>query len=244
MPVKFRTKTNYRVIVPRSLWLAARKRLLAKEKAFSRERERLAAERRALPWVEVDKEYVFDGPDGKETLSELFAGRSQLVIYHFMYDPREKDACAHCSFWADSFNPNIVHLNARDVTMLAVSKAPLKKLEKYKRRMGWDFKWVSSGKSDFNYDFGVSFTDAQMRRGYADYNYKRQAIHSRDYPGISVFYKDEGGTVYHTYSCFSRGIDMVNAAYQFLDLAPKGRDEDPERPQSWVRRHNEYGRKR
>jgi predicted dithiol-disulfide oxidoreductase (DUF899 family) len=234
-------KTKHHPVVPRSKWIAARKRLLANEKAFSRQRERLAEARRALPWVEVAKEYVFETPDGKETLSDLFAGRSQLVIYHFMYDPREKDPCAHCSFWADHFDPVVAHLNHRDVTILAVSRAQVKKLEKRKRRMGWKFKWVSSGKSGFNYDFHVSFTDAQLRQGYVDYNYQITEARSRDYPGISIFYKDERGSIYHTYSCFARGIDMVNTTYQFLDLVPKGRDEDPDRPQSWVRLHDEYG---
>lgn len=229
-------------VVSREKWLAARTRLLAKEKAFTHARERLAAERRALPWVKVDKEYVFDGPNGRETLADLFAGRSQLVIYHFMFDPRHKEACHGCSFWADNFNGIIVHLNQRDVTMLAVSRAPLKKLDAFKARMGWNFKWVSSGGSDFNYDYQVSFTDEEVKKGKTYHNYrKNHEVWQKDAPGISVFYKDAGGAVFHTFSCYKRGIDMQNIAYQYLDLVPKGRDEAHfEFPMAWLDYHDQY----
>lgn len=229
-------------VVSREKWLAARTRLLAKEKAFTHAREQLAAERRALPWVNVDKEYVFEGPNGRETLADLFEGRSQLVIYHFMFDPRDKEGCHGCSFWADSFNGIIVHLNQRDVSMLAVSRAPLKKLEAFKARMGWTFKWVSSGDSDFNYDYQVSFRDQEVKNEKAYYNYRENhEVRQRDKPGISVFYKDEVGSVFHTFSCYSRGIDMENVAYQYLDLVPKGRDEASLRhPMAWVDYHDKY----
>ena len=190
--------------------------------------------------MKVEKSYVFDGPGGAESLADLFDGRRQLVIYHFMFDPKDKAGCAHCSFWADSFNGIVAHLNQRDVTMLAVSRAPLAKLKAFKARMGWTFKWVSSGRSDFNHDYQASFTDKEFKSGKAYYNYRMTKVWCQDYPGISVFCRDRRGNVYHTYSCYSRGIDMVNAAYQFLDLVPKGRDEDPERPQSWVNYRDKY----
>ena len=226
----------------REKWLAARTRLLVKEKAFTHARERLAAERRALPWVKVDKEYAFEGANGRETLADLFEGRSQLVIYHFMFDPREKEACHGCSFWADSFNGVIVHLNQRDVTMLAASRAPLKKLDAFKARMGWSFKWISCGDSDFNYDYQVSFTEQEVKAGKAFHNYrKNHPVGQWDCPGISVFYKDVEGSVFHTFSCYKRGIDMQNTAYQYLDLVPKGRDEAGlEFSMAWLDYHDKY----
>lgn len=227
-------------VVARKKWLAARTRLLAKEKAFTHLRERLAAERRALPWVKVDKDYMFDGPNGRETLADLFAGRSQLVIYHFMFGPRDRTGCPHCSFWADNFAPIIVHLNQRDVTMLAVSRAPLRKLAPFQARMGWSFKWVSSHGSPFNYDFNVSFTEAEVRSGKQFYNYRMAPAFCADREGVSTFYKNARGEIFHTYSCFARGIDMLNTAYQYLDLVPKGRDEDPAMPQSWVTYRDKY----
>jgi len=227
-------------VVSRDKWLTARTRLLKKEKSFSRARERLAAERRALPWVKVDKDYVFEGPKGRETFADLFAGRSQLLVYHFMFGPRDHVGCAHCSFWADHFDSAMLHLPQRDVTMLVVSRAPLKKLTPFKTRMGWKFKWVSSHGSDFNYDFNVSFTDAQVRTGKQFYNYRLGPAFCADREGISAFYKDDRGEIFHTYSCFARGIDMVNTTYQFLDLVPKGRDENPDMPQSWVDFHDKY----
>jgi predicted dithiol-disulfide oxidoreductase (DUF899 family) len=229
------------MVVSRKDWLAARKSLLSKEKKFTRLRDQLSKERRQLPWVKVDKDYVFDGPQGTETLSELFDGRSQLIVYHFMFGPDWDAGCKHCSFWADNFDRIIVHLNHRDVTMVAASRAPWGKLEKYKKRMGWNFKWVSSGNTDFNFDYHVSFTPEEEAKKKAFFNYKIQDPESSDREGASVFFKDAKGNVFHTYSTYARGIDMVNAAYHYLDLVPKGRDEGKSGP-SWLCRHDEYGR--
>lgn len=229
--------TKHKVVSPEA-WLEARKRLLAKEKTFTRLRDELGTERRELPWVRVDKTYVFEGAYGRETLPELFGGRSQLVAYYFMFGPEVDDApCKSCSFWADSFERNVVHLNARDVTLLAVSHAPLDRLEAFKNRMGWTFKWVSSEGNDFNYDYNVSFRpDATAKVG-AGYNYVPKTSSMTELPGISVFYKDADDTVFHTYSCYARGLDMMNVAYQYLDLVPEGRDEADQQPHAmaWVR---------
>ncbi len=228
-------------VVFKDEWLAARREHLAKEKAFTRLRDQLSQERRELPWVKVEKEYVFDGPNGKETLLELFEGRSQLIIYHFMYGPDWAEGCLSCSFWADNFNGITVHLNHRDITLLAVSRAPLGTLEAYKRRMGWAFKWVSSFGSDFNRDYHVSFTPEEMEKDEMFYNFRISKFPSEEAPGISVFYRNEQGDVFHTYSCYSRGLDMLNGAYHYLDLVPKGRNED-DLPHSmaWLRRHDQY----
>jgi predicted dithiol-disulfide oxidoreductase (DUF899 family) len=228
-------------VVSRKEWLTARKALLSKEKTFTRLRDQLSKERRQLPWVKVDKDYVFDGPRGKETLSELFDGRSQLIVYHFMFGPDWDAGCKHCSFWADNFDRIIVHLNHRDVTMVAASRAPYRKLESYKKRMGWNFKWVSSGNTDFNFDYHVSFTPEEEAKKKAFFNYKIQDPDSSDREGASIFFKDARGNVFHTYSTYARGIDMVNAAYHYLDLVPKGRDEGKSGP-SWLCRHDEYDR--
>jgi len=222
-------------------WTEARKQLLIKEKEFTRLRDELSRQRRELPWRIVNKEYVFEGPNGKQTLPELFDGRSQLIVYHFMFDPGWDAGCPHCSFWADNFNGIVVHLNQRDATMLAVSRAPYSKLTAYQKRMGWNFKWVSSGGTDFNFDYGVSFTPEEIANKRAIYNYTTQDPHHTEREGVSVFYKDSTGSVFHTYSAYARGIDMLNAAYHYLDLAPKGRDEG-DRNQFWVRRHDKYGR--
>jgi len=228
-------------VVSREAWLEARRQYLAKEKAFTRQRDALSADRRALPWVRVDKEYVFEGPDGRETLSDLFAGRSQLIVYHFMLGPDWQEGCKSCSFWADNFNGIDVHLKHRDVTLLAISSAPLPKIEAFKRRMGWNFKWVSSAGSDFNHDHHVTFTPDELKQGEIYYNYTRIKSSMTELPGISVFYKDATGTVFHTYSCYSRGLDMLNGAYHYLDLVPKGRDEAELRPRmTWVRLHDSY----
>jgi len=230
-------------IVSATEWVAARKRLLAKEKEFTRLRDDLSRERRELPWVRVDKPYAFDGPDGRETLPELFAGRSQLVVYHFMFGPDWKVGCKSCSFWADNFNGIVAHLNQRDVTLVAISRAPLKKLRAFAKRLGWSFKWLSSLKSDFNFDFGVSFTPEQQEQGRVFYNYEMTSFPwGTEAPGISVFYKDAKGTIFHTYSCYSRGLDMLNTAYHYLDLVPKGRDEAGlPATMAWVRLRDEYG---
>jgi len=228
-------------VVSQKEWLAVRKALLVKEKKFTRLRDQLSQERRQLPRVKVDKEYVFDGPKGKETLSELFDGRSQLIVYHFMFDPRWEAGCPHCSHVADSFNGIIRHLNQRDVTMVAVSQAPFGKLAAYKQRMGWNFKWVSSSETDFNLDYHVSFTPEELAKKKALYNFTLQNPDSPQREGVSVFYKDPTGRVFHTYSTYARGIDMFMVDYHYLDLVPKGRDEGKRGP-FWVRRHDEYGR--
>jgi len=228
-------------VVSREAWLSARKALLAKEKEFTLLRDGLSRQRRELPWVKVDKAYVFDGPSGNESLAALFAGRSQLVVYHFMFNPAWDEGCPHCSFWADNFDPIGVHLNHRDVTLVAISRAPLAKIESFRKRMGWSFKWVSSSRNDFNCDYGVSFTKEQIQSGAVFYNYARTKMDNEDREGLSVFYKDQGGAVFHSYSCYARGIDLLNTAYNFLDLVPKGRDEDGLAfTQSWVRHHDRY----
>jgi predicted dithiol-disulfide oxidoreductase (DUF899 family) len=217
-------------------WLEARKQLLGAEKEFTRARDELTRQRQALPWEPVEKDYVFDGPNGEETLADLFDGQSQLVVYHFMFAPEDDAGCKSCSFWADNFNPNVVHLNARDVSFAAVSRAPIEKLEAYRRRMGWDFHWVSSGKTEFNFDYGVSFTPEQQDE--LLYNYGTLAPRIADREGLSVFAREDG-RIFHTYSAYGRGIDLVNTAYNYLDLVPRGRDEG-DRGQAWVRRHDEY----
>ncbi len=227
-------------VVSQKEWTAARKALLVKEKRFSHQRERLAQERRKLPWVKLDKDYVFDGPQGRQTLAQLFDGRSQLVVDHFRFGPGWKEGCPHCSFWADHYDGMIPHLGQRDVSFVAVSRAPLAELRPFQTRMGWKFKWVSAAGSDFNYDFHVSFAPEEIESGAVLYNYRREAMgRMTDREGISVFFKDEAGAVYHTYSTFARGIDVVNPTYQFLDLVPKGRDEGG-RSQYWVRHHDRY----
>jgi predicted dithiol-disulfide oxidoreductase (DUF899 family) len=228
-------------VVSREKWLAARIAFLAKEKEFTRLRDELSRQRRQLPWVKVDKPYVFEGPGGRVTLPELFENRSQLVVYHFMFSPEWDEGCKHCSFWADNFEGIDVHLKHRDLSLVAISRAPLAKLEAFRKRMGWTFRWLSSFGSDFNFDYHASFTPEEMKSGTAFFNYAREDPGFADREGASVFYKDGGGTVFHTYSCYARGIDMLNGAYHFLDLAPKGRDEDGlEFTQAWVRHHDRY----
>jgi predicted dithiol-disulfide oxidoreductase (DUF899 family) len=228
-------------IVSENEWIEYRRALLEDEKEFTMLRDRLSQQRRDLPWIVVNKEYTFEGPNGKQTLSELFEGRSQLVVYHFMFDPSWDSACPHCSFWADNFNGIIVHLNQRDVTMIVVSRAPYSKLADYQKRMGWDFKWFSCYDTDFNFDYNVSFTSEELVRKEALYNFTIQDPHSSEREGVSVFYKDPVGRVFHTYSAYARGIDILNTAYNYLDLVPKGRDEEGhDFPQFWVRRHDEY----
>ena len=228
-------------VVSHEEWLSTRTAFLAREKEFTRLRDELSKQRRELPWEKVDKQYVFDGPNGKETLAELFENRSQLVVYHFMFPPEDDEGCPHCSFWADNFNGIGVHLNHRDVTFVAISRAPLAKIELFKQRMGWSFKWVSSFQSEFNYDYQASFPPEAVQRGAVFYNYTQMDTGMQDREGASVFYKDENGAVFHTYSCYARGIDMLNGTYHFLDLVPKGRDEQvPDDPQAWVRHHDKY----
>jgi predicted dithiol-disulfide oxidoreductase (DUF899 family) len=228
-------------IVSRDEWLAARKQFLSKEKELTHLRDRLSAERRELPWVKVDKRYVFDGPKGKETLADLFDGRSQLVVYHFMFGPGWEQGCPSCSWAADNIDGNVVHLAARDVTLVVVSRAPLAQIEAFKKRMGWRFKWVSSYGTDFNYDYDVSFTPDEIAKGDVYYNYGPNGFPSEEAPGISVFYKGGKGEVFHTYSSYARGPEPLLGGYYFLDAVPKGRDE-AELPftMAWVRHHDRY----
>ena len=233
---------NHSKVVSRDEWLAARKQHLKKEKEFTRLRDKLSAERRELPWVKVEKNYVFDGPKGKETLADLFDGRSQLIVYHFMFGPEWEQGCPSCAFRADHIDGSVVHLAHRDATLLAVSRAPLPEIEAFKKRMGWRFKWVSSYGSDFNFDYHVSFTKDEMAKGKVYYNYDMNAFPSDEGPGISVFYKDGTGDIFHTYSSYARGLDMLVGAYNYLDLVSKGRDE-AELPwtMAWLRHHDKYG---
>lgn len=228
-------------IVSQAEWLAARKEFLTKEKEFSRLRDELSRQRRELPWEKVEKPYVFDGPGGKETLAGLFDRRSQLIVYHFMLGPGWREGCQSCSFLADHFDGAAVHLANRDVTLAVVSRAPLAEIEAFKKRMGWCFKWVSSFGSDFNYDYHVSFTAEERAKGKVNYNYELMKFPSEEGPGLSVFSKDASGQVFHTYSSYARGLDIFVGAYNFLDHAPKGRDEDGlAHSMAWVRHHDKY----
>jgi predicted dithiol-disulfide oxidoreductase (DUF899 family) len=227
-------------VVSHDEWLKARQELLAREKDFTRARDRLAEERRALPWEAVTRVYRFEGPAGERTLAELFDGRSQLIVYHFMFDPADDTGCPHCSFWADNFDGVPIHLNARDISFAAVSRAPYPKIAAYRARMGWSFPWYSSSGSEFNYDLGVAFSPDALADGSAVYNYGSTEPGLEDREGISVFARDGRGDVFHTYSGYARGIDIINGAYHMIDLTPKGRDEPKGAPQFWVRRHDEY----
>jgi predicted dithiol-disulfide oxidoreductase (DUF899 family) len=228
-------------VVPPESWVKARKQLLAKEKEFTRLRDELSQARRDLPWVRVTKNYRFDGPEGEQTLCELFDGRSQLIVYHFMFGPDWDSGCKSCSFWADNFNGIVPHLNQRDVTFAAISRAPLAKLRAFAACLGWSFRWLSSFDSDFNFDFNVSFTPEAIASGSAIYNYAASKMNMEELPGISVFFKSADGEVFHTYSCYARGLDMLNTAYHYLDLVPKGRDEAGlSFPMAWVRLRNHY----
>jgi len=228
-------------IVSRDEWLAARKKLLAREKQLTHERDAVAAERRQLPWVKVEKNYVFDSPEGKKTLADLFDGRSQLVIYHFMFGPDWKEGCPSCSLNMDHTDGALTHLAQRDVAFAAISRAPLPKIETFKKRLGWHFAWVSSYATEFNYDYHVSFTPEEVAKGKVEYNFDLVEFPSVEAPGISVFYKDENGNVFHTYSAYARGTENVVNTYNYLDLVPKGRDEDRLYfPMAWVRHHDRY----
>jgi predicted dithiol-disulfide oxidoreductase (DUF899 family) len=227
-------------VVSATEWLAARAKLLAMEKEFTRQRDELSRRRRELPWVKIDKNYVFDGPNGRETLADLFDGRSQLVVYHFMLGPDWEEGCKSCSYLADHFDGATLHLANRDVTFTVISRAPSPEIEAFKKRMGWRFKWVSSNGNDFNFDYHVSFTKAELAKGKVDYNYERQEFPVEEAPGLSVFYQNEDGAIFHTYSTYARGLDTLIGTYHVLDLVPKGRDEDPENTMSWVRHHDRY----
>ena len=229
-------------IVSRDAWLEARRELLAKEKAFNTARDALTRERQGLPWVAVETPYRFRNVTGDKSLSDLFGDCSQLVVYHFMYHPDWGDeACKSCSFWADNFNGIEAHLKARDVAFVAISRASVEQIEAYRKRMGWGFEWLSSLGTSFNDDFGVGFDDAAREANKISYNYRTQNFVASELPGVSVFARDADGRVCHTYSTYSRGLDMLNGAYHFLDLVPRGRDEAAlSWPQAWIRRRDEY----
>jgi predicted dithiol-disulfide oxidoreductase (DUF899 family) len=235
-------------VVSHEDWLAARKKHLAKEKELTHLRDQLSRERRDLPWELVSKPYAFEGESGTLALQDMFDGRTQLVIYHAMFNPDTAGpnttwtvdaACFACSFWMDNFNGIRVHLNHRDITMVAVSQAPYAAIAAYKQRMGWTFPWYSSAGSDFNYDYHVSFKPEQLKNGKVEYNYTQFPFSLSEAPGISVFFKD-GDMLYHTYSTYTRGLDMLNVAYHYMDLVPKGRDEDERGMSGWLRRHDDY----
>jgi predicted dithiol-disulfide oxidoreductase (DUF899 family) len=237
--------TANHAVVSHEKWLAARTAFLAKEKEFTRLRDELSQQRRDLPWEAVSKEYVFEGPDGKQTLAELFDGRSQLIVYHFMFAPDWEAGCSSCSFWADNFDGIDIHLKHRDTTFVAISRAPYEKLKAYRQRMGWSFKWLSASGNDFAYDLHASYTPEEMAsEALINYKMAKPRPQGTDDVAISVFIKNLDGAVFHTYSTYSRGADMMNGAYHYLDLTPKGRDEADQKPhpQAWVRRHDEYGK--
>ena len=238
-PKKLKREHN---VVSQEEWIVARKELLKKEKESTRLHDQLSAERRKLPWVKVEKDYMFDAPGGKVTLAHLFAGRNQLVIYHFMFGPDWQEGCPSCSFVSDHIDSALAHLAARDVTIVMVSRAPQAKIEAFKKRMGWHFKWLSSCDTDFNADFHVSFTKDELARGKVNYNYTMQEFPSAEAPGLSVFYKDAAGDLFHTYSTYGRGLEPLVGTYMILDLVPKGRDEDHLGfTMEWVRHHDRYG---
>jgi predicted dithiol-disulfide oxidoreductase (DUF899 family) len=234
------TSFEHPTIVPPEKWLAARRELLREEKEFSRARDRLAARRRELPWTRVDQPYVFASPDGPVSLADLFAGRSQLIVYHFMLAPGWEEGCRGCSFVSDHFDGALPHLQARDVSFAAVSLAPLAEIEAFKARMGWKFTWVSSHGTGFNRDFRVSFTPEEIAAGQAEYNFGRNDIGMEEMPGLSVFARGADGAVHRTYSTYARGLDLLIGAYNLLDLVPKGRDEDAAAPMKWVCHHDRY----
>jgi predicted dithiol-disulfide oxidoreductase (DUF899 family) len=234
------TEMNRSRIVSEAEWLVARKDLLTREKDLTRLRDEVSRHRRELPWVKIEKEYVFDGPNGKQTLADLFDGRSQLIVYHFMLGPGWEEGCKNCSYLADHFDGGNWHLPHRDVTFVVISRAPLSEIEPFKKRMGWRFKWLSSHGNDFNFDYHVSATEDDQVKGKVYYNYKTQELMSEEMPGLSVFYKGENDDVFHTYSAYARGLDGLVGTYNFLDLVPKGRDENPDSTMDWVRHHDRY----
>lgn len=229
-------------IVSRDEWLVARKELLAREKELTRLRDALNAKRRALPWVKVEKAYAFDTLEGRRTLAELFDGRSQLIVHHFMFGPGWGAGCIGCSFTADHIEGTRVHLEHHDVSLVRVSRAPLAEIDAYRRRMGWQVKWVSSHGSDFNYDYRVSFTPEEIARGAVTYNYATASVSIEDLSGLSVFYRDANGEVFHTYSTYGRGDELVDSTYMLLDMTPRGRNETGPHHNlmDWVKRHDEY----
>jgi predicted dithiol-disulfide oxidoreductase (DUF899 family) len=234
------TGAKHRVVSPAE-WTAARKDLLVQEKTFLRMRDELSRTRQAMPWERVEKNYVFEGRGGKETLADLFDGRSQLIVYHFMLAPGWKEGCPGCSFLGDHFDGAIPHIQARDITFVAISRAPLAEIEVFKKRMGWNFNWVSSFGTDFNFDYGVSFREDARQKGEVEYNYKTMKSKAEEMPGASAFAKDATGNVFHTYSTYARGLDMMIGAYQWIDLSSQGRDEAGlKQGMEWVRHHDKY----
>ena len=228
-------------IVSHNEWVAARTAFLKKEKEFSKLRDELSKQRRELPWEKVEKNYVFEGPNGKVTLADLFDGRSQLIVYHFMFGPNWAEGCPSCSYLGDHFDGMLPHINARDVSFTAISRGPMPQIAAFKKRMGWKFNWVSSYGTDFNYDYHVSFTPEERAKGKVHYNYSETQFPSEEGPGASVFCKDAAGNIFHTYSTFGRGLDIFIGAYNFLDVTPKGRDEQGlAHTMAWVRHHDKY----
>jgi predicted dithiol-disulfide oxidoreductase (DUF899 family) len=228
-------------VVSEEEWLSARKELLNQEKEFTRQRDELSKRRRELPWVKVEQNYPFSGPQGNETLADLFGGKSQLIIYHFMFGPGWEEGCPSCSMMGDHMGGILAHLANRDVRFAAVSRARISQIEAFKKRMGWNFKWVSSFENGFNRDYNVSFSQQEMARHNMLYNYQMQDFPSDEAHGLSVFYKDEQGNIFHTYSTYGRGLDILLGVYNFLDMAPKGRDEDAlPFPMAWIRHHDRY----
>ena len=233
---------NDQKVVSRQEWLTARKAHLAQEKEFTRQRDELVAARQALPWVRVEKDYRFQSADGELGLADLFDQHSQLIVQHFMLGPGWDEGCPMCSFWGDNFNGTTIHMAHRDISFVAISRGELERIEAYRQRMGWSFPWVSSLGSDFNFDFHVSFTEQAMQDGAVEYNYRQTTFPSSEAPGVSVFCRNDRAEVFHTYSCYARGLDNLNGAYHYIDLTPKGRDEkDLPFPMAWVRRHDRYG---
>ncbi|MBX3348726.1 MAG: DUF899 domain-containing protein [Nitrospira sp.] len=226
-------------IVSHDEWLKARKALLVKEKEFTKLRDGMTAQIRALPWRKVEKSYTFETSTGKQSLADLFGGKTQLALYHFMLGPDWEQGCKSCSFWADGFQGIPIHLAHRDVSFVVASRAPLAQIERFKTRMGWDVRWVSSFESDFNFDFGVSFTQTDEESGQVLYNYRPGPFIDNELPGASFFYR-QGQDVFHTYSTYGRGLDLLNCTYNWLDLVPKGRDENPDHTMEWVRYHDRY----
>jgi predicted dithiol-disulfide oxidoreductase (DUF899 family) len=233
--------TEAHTVVSNEQWVQERKALLVREKELMRLHDQIARERRALPWVRIDKNYVFDTPEGRRSLADLFEGRRQLVVQHFMFTPGAEQGCAHCSYMADHSDGALAHLAQRDTTLVAVSRAPLADIERFRRRMGWHFKWVSSDDGDFNYDFDVSFKPEELAKGKVYYNYQTQPFPHPDAPGVSVFYKNDAGEVFHTYSTYGRGVEVMMHTYNFLDLTPLGRNEEGlPYTMAWVRYHDRY----
>jgi predicted dithiol-disulfide oxidoreductase (DUF899 family) len=228
-------------VVAREQWLKERIALLAEEKAFTRQRDEMSRKVRDLPWVKVEKQYTFDAPAGKKSLADLFGPHNQLIVYHFMFDPTWSQGCKSCSFIADHYNSIIIHLAHRDVSFLTISKAPIERLEEFRKRMGWSFPWVSAANTDFSRDFGVSFTDQELASDQTVYNFNGKPYPIRELPGLSVFFKDSRGDIYHTYSTFARGLDIFLGTYNYLDVTPKGRDEaQTNGMRGWLRHHDRY----